>query len=31
MTETTRAIVLDAPGPPDALTIRELARASHRV
>jgi NADPH:quinone reductase len=25
MTETMRAIVLDAPGPPDALTIRELA------
>src|SRR3954464_5913263 len=24
MTETMRAIVLDAPGPPDALTIREL-------
>jgi NADPH:quinone reductase len=24
-TETMRAIVLDAPGPPDALTIRELA------
>src|SRR5439155_1260456 len=23
-TETMRAIVLDAPGPPDALTIREL-------
>jgi len=25
MTDTMRAIVLDAPGPPDALTIRELA------
>src|SRR6266704_894927 len=24
MTDTMRAIVLDAPGPPDALTIREL-------
>ena len=24
MTDTTRAVVLDAPGPPDALTIREL-------
>src|SRR5438445_13661764 len=25
MADTMRAIVLDAPGPPDALTIRELA------
>jgi hypothetical protein len=25
MTDTMRAIVLDAPGPPDALTIREPA------
>src|SRR3954449_4735266 len=25
MTDTMRAVVLDAPGPPDALTIRELA------
>ena len=24
MTETMRAVVLDAPGPPEALTIREL-------
>jgi NADPH:quinone reductase-like Zn-dependent oxidoreductase len=24
MTDTMRAVVLDAPGPPDALTIREL-------
>jgi NADPH:quinone reductase-like Zn-dependent oxidoreductase len=26
MTETMRAVVLDAPGPPEALTIRELPR-----
>jgi NADPH:quinone reductase len=26
MTDTMRAVVLDAPGPPDALTIRELPR-----
>lgn len=24
MTDTMRAIVLDAPGPPEALTLREL-------
>jgi NADPH:quinone reductase-like Zn-dependent oxidoreductase len=28
MTDTMRAIVLDAPGPPDALTIRELPVAA---
>ena len=26
MTDTMRAVVLDAPGPPEALTIRELPR-----
>jgi len=31
MTDTMRAIVLDAPGPPDALTIRELQFRRRRL
>jgi NADPH2:quinone reductase len=30
MTDTMRAVVLDAPGPPEALTIRELPRPTPR-